>query len=278
MKNLLLLFFFCLSFHNVAFSQGKITKAEESLKKKTKETKSDNSSSNKYESINHSYNNVFVDVFGGLLVQLFAYTAYGIAFESPFETRYQGHHAFLTKHPYATSNSGNYSYAWNENSEIFVASISNRFIFETNQLYGNHLNVDLRFLKRFELEMDYLQLWEKNTNFRNNTLGIYTALVKYNRVRTERFNASWGLGTTYVDGNVNAFGFTYALGAELFFAHPLSLESNFNQSIIRRTTVNKFNILLNFYRNQYKFIGGYEHLRIGSANLSNVSIGVGVSL
>lgn len=277
MKTVRLFLFFCLSFYTVAYPQGKIEEAEESLKE-LKKAKSNSSSSTTYNSTNNANNIFFVDVLGGLLEPLLVYTAYGIAFESPFEMKLQGHGAFLTKHPYATSNSGNYSYAWDENSEIFVATLSNRFIFETNRLYGNHLNVDLRFLKRFELEADYLQLWEKNANFENNALGIYTALVKYNRVRTKRFNASWGLGTTYVDGDVNALGFTYALGAELFFANPFSLEANFNQSLIRSNTVNKFNALLNFYRKEYKFIGGYEHLKIGSVGFSNVSIGVGISI
>ncbi len=57
-------------------------------------------------------------------------------------------------------------------------------------------------------------------------------MAKYNRVRTERFNAWWGLGTAYVDGDVNELGFTYGLGAELFFIKPLSVESNFNQTLI----------------------------------------------
>ena len=53
------------------------------------------------------------------------------------------------------------------------------------------------------LETDYLQLWEENNNFGNNSLAFYTTLIKYNRVRTEKFNAWWGLGATYVDGNID---------------------------------------------------------------------------
>ena len=185
--------------------------------------------------------------------------------------------ALLTKHPYTNTNTGNYSYTWNEDSKTFTTSISNRFIFETNRVYGNHLNVNMRFLKRFGLEIDYLQLWEENTNFDNNTLAIYTVLAKYNRVRTERFNAYWGLGAAYVDGDVDELGFTYGLGAELFFMKPFSIESNFNQTLINSNSIDKFNALLNYHRKQYKFTLGYEHLKIGDVGISNFTAGVGVS-
>ncbi|KAA5827932.1 hypothetical protein FPF71_03570 [Algibacter amylolyticus] len=136
----------------------------------------------------------------------------------------------------------------------------------------------MRFFKRIGLELDYLQLWENSPNFGKNALAIYTALAKYNRVRTERFNAYWGLGAAYIDGDVDALGFTYGLGAEWFFAKPFSLACNFNQVLVNDNNVNKFNGLLNYHRKQYKFIGGYEHLKIGSVGFSNVSLGVGISL
>jgi hypothetical protein len=136
----------------------------------------------------------------------------------------------------------------------------------------------MKFLKRWGLELDYLQLWEERVNSENNALAIYTALAKYHRVRTERFNAWWGLGAAYVDGNVNELGFTYGLGVEWFFVKPLSLESNFNQTLINNHSVNKFNALLNYHKKQYKFTAGYEHLKIGSVGFSNVSLGVGVTL
>ncbi len=176
------------------------------------------------------------------------------------------------------SNTGNYSYNWNEDTEIFTTSITNRFIFETNKVSGNHLNADMRFLKRWGLELDYLQLWEENTNFGNNALAVYTVLAKYNRVRTERFNAWWGLGAAYVDGEVNELGFTYGLGAEFFLIEPFSLESNFNQTLINDNSVNKFNALLNYHRKQYKFTGGYEHLKMGNIGFSNFTFGIGISL
>lgn len=281
MKYTLLSFMLTVIFSSEIYSQGKIEKAEESLKK-TQQNKEQANSTNDSESIYigrvTSTNNSFLsDTFGGVFIQLFAYTAYGIAFESPFEMKHKGNSAFLTKYPYNNANIGNYSYDWNIDTKIFTTTISSRYVFETNRVYGNHLNVDMRFLKRIGLELDYLQLWEESANFGNNSLAIYTALAKYNRVRTERFDAFWALGAAYVDGDVNQLGFTYGLGAELFFAKPISLEANFNQILINRNTVNKFNGLLNYHKKQYKFTGGYEYLKIGAIGFSTFSVGVGTS-
>ena len=275
MKRIIIFLFVITLFSLPCYSQGKIKDAEDSLKKTS--NKSSIKSQTASNKTNNRGSNFFVDMFGHLIIEAFVYSIYGIAFETPMETKHKGSHAFLTKYPYINSNTGNYSYEWNENTEIFTTTLTNRFIFETNRLQGNHLNVDIQFLKRFGLELDYLQLWERNHNFGDNAIAIYTALTKYHRIRTERFNGFWGLGATYVDGDVDDFGFTYALGAELFFANPMSLESNFNQTLINSNTINSFNLLLNFYKKQYKFTGGYEHLKIGSVPFSNVSLGLGVT-
>ena len=271
--------FFFLIFQHVSYSQGKINKAEEELNKEKITTNTNHSISKSSKTYNDydSRGNFLSDVIGGLFIQLFAYTAYGVAIESPFEMAHKASDAYLTKHPYAKTNTGHYSYEWNDNTEIFTTTISNRLIYESNSIYGNHLNLDFRFLKRLELELDFLQLWEHNTNVPKNSLGIYTALAKYNRVRTERFNASWGLGVAYVAGNVNKLGFTYGLSGELFLKNPFSLESNFNQTLVNSETINKFNGLLNYHKKQYKYILGYEHLKIASVPFSNVTAGFGIS-
>lgn len=265
-------------FHAICYSQGKINEAEDKLKKIKKSNNSSKSQTTFTDNSTDSESHFLNDFVGGFFVQIFAYTAYGIAFESPFEMDNKGHGAFLTKHPYMNSDTGNYSYNWNEDSEIFTTSITNRFIFETNKVYGNHLNVDMKFLKRLGLELDYLQLWEETKFSGNNALAIYTALAKYNRVRTEQFNAWWGLGATYVDGDVNAFGFTYGLGAEFFFIRPFSLESHFNQTLINDNSINKFNGLLNYHKRHYTFTLGFEHLKISSVGFSTFTGGIGISL
>lgn len=277
MKKSMLSFLIVIVFSSSSYGQGKIKEAEDSLKETEQSINSYTKSTYSNDS-SDSDSDLLTDIVRDLVAPIFAYTAYGVAFESPFETYNKSHNAVLTKHPYHNSITGNYSYDWNEDSEIFTTSITNRFIYETNRLYGNHLNADMRFLERWGFELDYLQLWEGNDNFGDNALAVYTVLAKYNRVRTERFDGYWGLGAAYVDGEVKQLGFTYALGAEWFFANPLSLKSNFNQTLINDNSINKFNALLNYHKKQYKFIGGYEYLKIGSVGFSNVTVGIGVSL
>lgn len=259
-----------------SYGQSKIKKAEESLKKETNSSKTSKSKFDDSKN-NTSENDLLTEVIGGFFIQIFTYTAYGIAIESPFEMENKSSNAFITKYPYLNSNKGNYSYDWDEGSEIFKTTISNRYIFENSRINGNHLNLNMRFFKRVGLEIDYLQLWENNPNFGKDNLAIYKAMVKYYRVRTERFDLWWGLGASYIDGEVNELGFTYGLGAELFFAKPLSLEVNFNQTLVNSETVNQFNGLLNYHLKQYKFSGGYAHLKIGSQKFSTMSLGLGVS-
>ncbi len=269
---LLLLAYFMVSNHG--FSQGKLEKAEKSLSKKEESNRSYNNSRSRSRASNN-YDDTYL--FGDLLIEIGAIITYGIIFEAPGEAEYAASTASITKYPYLHSKKGNYSYDWGEDAALFRTTLSTRTVVENAKLYGNHLNADFRFFKRIGFEADYLQLWEDNTFFGDNSLAVYTFLAKYHRIRTERFDMYWGLGATYVDGEVDELGFTYGLGAELFFAKPLSLEANFNQAFINDTTVNKFNTLLNYHYKRYTFSGGYEHLKLGSVDFSTFSAGVGVS-
>jgi hypothetical protein len=214
--------------------------------------------------------------FGYLLLDVFLYTTYYSLIESPLEYNTPSSNAYLTRYPYFESKKGNYSYSWDKNTPIARLNLSSRYVFESDRINGNHLNIDFRFSKRIGVEVNYLQLWENSNNFGYNSLAIYSALIKYHRVRTQQLDAWWGIGASYVDGEVDKLGFTYALGAELFFAKPLSLESNFNQTLVNNQTVNKFNALLNYHHRQYKFTGGYEHLKIGSQSFSLLTFGIGL--
>ncbi|AXT62268.1 hypothetical protein D1816_18500 [Aquimarina sp. AD10] len=265
---------------NSGYSQGKLDIAEKSLSKResnnTSRNDSRSGSDDNYESTD--WGDMFIVAELGLFAaEAFLYATYFTAIETPMEAEHRATGARITKYPYLNSKIGNYAYDSGENTTQFRATISNRYIIENQKLYGNHLNADLRFLERIGFEADYLQLWEDNTNFGVNTLAIFTAMAKYHRVRTEKFNAWWGVGTTYVGGEVDEFGFAYGVGAELFFAKPLSIETNFYGAYINQRPVNRLSALLNYHYKRLKFSGGYEHLRIGSLDLSTFSGGMGVS-
>lgn len=276
MKNLAILFCVFLFIGNTGIAQSKIKKAEDSLKKDG-QTNEGSISTYSYPGDNGTSNgNFFAEVIGGFFVEIFAYTAYGIVFESPFEINHKASSSYINKVPYYNSKKGNYSYDWDKSTSIFRSVLSSRYISENSRVKGTHLNLDMRFLKRLGLELNYLQLWENNPNFGTDNLAIYTTLAKYHRVRTEKFNAWWGLGTSYIDGSVNQFGFAYSLGAELFFVKPLSLETNFNQTLVNNSNVSKFNALLHYHLKKYRITGGYEHLKIGTEKFSLITLGLGI--
>ncbi len=273
MKRKLLLFLFLLITYS-AVSQSKIKKAEESLKKERNSTSTSTQNTKRFSDDEDSLGETLVkETFGELAISLFAYTTYGILIEMPFEKR----NAILTKRPYFDSNNGNYNYEWDDNSAVGRTTISSRYIFENSVVDGHHLNIDMRFYNKLGLEVDYLQLWENNPNFGYDALAIYTALAKFHRIRTKRLDAWWGIGASYVDGSVDDFGFTYGIGAEAFIGKPISLESNFNHTLINSNSITKFNALINYYIKQYKLNGGYERLKIGNQKFSTISIGLGIS-
>ncbi|TWO33729.1 hypothetical protein E1J38_002855 [Seonamhaeicola sediminis] len=272
-------FLFLLIFtFSASFSQSKIEKSETSLKKQKNNASTSTKRSHNLNNDNDSFGEMLViETFGRLAINIIAYTAYGILVEMPFERDSPSSSAILTKHPYLNSNKGNYSYEWNDYSAVGRTTISSRYVFENTQLNGNHVNVDIRFYNRLALELDYLQLWENNPNFGYQTLAIYTALIKYHRIRTKQFDGWWGLGASYVDGNVDDFGFSLGLGAELFLGKPISIEANYNQTFINNNAINKFTALMNYYNRPFKLSGGYQSLKIGDQIFSTPTIGLSVS-
>ncbi|WP_298310795.1 outer membrane beta-barrel protein [uncultured Aquimarina sp.] len=272
-----LFFILFLSFFTFqANSQGKLEKAEKGLSQNnnyySSAPNSRTSSSSSYEDNS---------LWGGLamvFIEIGLYATYYGLIESPTEKEHRASEAFITKYPYHSSNRGNYAYNWDGDTNLSRITLTNRFIAENNELYGNHINADFRFLKRVSIEADYLQLWENNTFFGDNSLATFTFLAKYHRVRTEKFNAYWGMGGTYIAGDVEELGFTYGIGAEYFFAKPLSLELNYNQTLINTRSSDKLNLSLNYHIDRFKVTGGYEYLRIGGVGFSTFSVGIGVFL
>ncbi|WP_248724901.1 hypothetical protein [Seonamhaeicola sp. ML3] len=272
------LIFLFISISIAASGQSKLEKAEESLKEREKTSRTKSKRSNSTSDSDDNLGEILVkETIGRLAINLFAYTLYGVLIETPFEKDHPSSNAILTKQPYSNANIGNYDYQWNDFSAVGRTSISSRYIFENTTLDGNHLNLDMRFYNKLALELDYLQLWENNPNFGYHTLAIYTALVKYHRIRRKTFDGWWGVGTSYVDGSVNQLGFTFGLGAEAFITKPISIESNFNFTAINGSSITQFYGLINYYINQYKVCAGYERLNIGDQKFSTTSIGLGMS-
>lgn len=263
MKQLMICLVMICSMSNISFSQSKIERSESSLNQSSGKSHSNSN--------DESDGSGWFEFFG----EAFFYF-YEVLFEFPGEEELPMSEASITKYPYYTSKKGNYNYELDDNFRVFRAEFVGRYVSESNDIKSMDLNLDLRFEKRVGIDFGYRKLWEKNPEFGNDQLGLFNLLVNYHRIRSEQFDLWWGIGTTYVGGNVRKFGFTYTVGAEWFIAKPISMEMNFNQTFINAETVDKFNIFLNYHLNRYKLTGGYDQLKLGSQKFTSLTFGVGV--
>lgn len=283
MKRIFVLIMFLFAMNLASYAQtGKLEKGKESLKESSSSSNATSSTTSTTKKSgrrtrNYNDNSSFRSFFAGIFIDLFAYTAYGVAIESPFELNGRMHDAELANYPYQSSFHGNFIYTDSINYNITRFDITNNFILENSNLYGNNFGVDFRFLKRFGLEFDYLYLTEK-TNRNRDQFSLYSALINYHRIRTQKLDAWFGLGVMHVGYNVNKTGFGVGLGTEWFVAKPISLKFSHKWTNINSREVNNTKLLLKYHIKNYHISSGYEHFKIGVSKIDAFSIGVGVSL
>jgi opacity protein-like surface antigen len=281
MQRILLVLLFLITVNSASFSQdGKLKKGKESLKESasTTTTSSVSTSTNRGSRRSRSSNDddTFSSFFAGLFIDLFAYTAYGVAIESPFEVNGRMHDAEIANYPYKNPFHGNFIYTDSINYKTTRLDITNNFVIENSKLYGNNFGLDYRFLKRFGLQLDYLYLTERSTINRDQFY-LYSALLNYHRIRTQKLDAWFGLGIMHVGSDVNKTGFGVGLGAEWFVAKPISLTFSHKFTNIKNQEVNNTKLLLKYHLKNYHISSGYEHFKIGVSKIDAFSIGVGAS-
>ena len=219
-----------------------------------------------------SSGNIFIDIIGTIAV----YLTYGILIESPPEMKTKMHGAEISEYPYKIAKSGNFIYTDSMNYKLARFDISNNFVRENKNLYGNDLNIDFRFLKRMGIEVDYLQLFEK-VDAETDKLSVFSAMVNYHRIRTQRLDIWFGIGAMYVGNTVKKVGFSYGIGGEWFIKKPISLLVSFKGTSINQRAVNKTKVLLKYHLKNYNISSGYQHFTLGVSDINAFSFGVGAS-
>ncbi|QTD36282.1 hypothetical protein JL193_08895 [Polaribacter batillariae] len=180
-KNLLLIIVLLFSFQITTFSQeGKLKKGKESIKTSTSSRNSGTVTSKKSASRRSNINddNPARNLFASIVWGIAAYTFYGVLIESPWEINGRMHDAEISNYPYKEARYGNFIYTDSTNYNITRFDITNNFVRESKNLYGNNFGVNFRFLKRFALDVDYLYLFE-NVNGNRDSFSLYSALLKY---------------------------------------------------------------------------------------------------
>ncbi len=213
---------------------------------------------------------------GRLFLKFFLFVTYEVMIESEFEYEGRMRSAEISAYPYKNANYGNFIYTDSTNYSIARLDVSNNFVVENKNLYGNHLNLNFRFFKRMSVEASYLQLYEKLGN-RRESFSLFSAMLNYHRVRTQKLDLWFGVGAMYVGKDVEKMGFSYGFGTEWFVTKPVSLLFSYNASKINTRNVIKSKIQMKYYINKYHISSGYEHYTLGVSKINTFSVGVGVS-
>ena len=275
-KKVLLITVLFFGVNTMLFSQdGKLNKGKESLKT-TSSSNSGGTKSTKKTNSRQSNDDDTMNPFVGIVWGLFAYTIYGVLVESPWEMDGKMHGSEIANYAYKEKSYGNFIYTDSTNYNITRFDVTNNFVIENSNLYGNNFGINFRFLKRFALDLDYLYLSEKADGKRD-SFSLYSALLKYHRIRTQRFDAWFGFGMMYVANNVNKTGFGLGVGSEIFIAKPVSLDFSHKWTNINNQEVHKTKLLLKYHIKNYQVSSGYEHFKIGVSKINAFSIGVGAS-
>ncbi|WP_299015158.1 hypothetical protein [uncultured Polaribacter sp.] len=273
-KKLLIFMVFLAMFSFEGVSQEKKL---ENAKQSLKSNNSTNNSGTKTSKTSTSSTTVLDDdddlnPFARIIFGIAAYTFYGVMFETPWEFNGRMHSAEFSNYPYKESNYGNFIYTNSTNYNIVRLDVYNHFLIENKQLYGNDIGVDFKFFKRFALDVNYTTFLEKVNN-RTDTFNMFSALLKYHRIRTQRFNAWFGVGFRSIFNNVNETRFLLGIGGELFLAKPISVFASHKWATINQQSVRNSKLLLKYHLKNYRITFGYEHYKLAVSEIKAFSLG-----
>jgi hypothetical protein len=261
MKNLLFIALFIIPF--TLFSQGKLEKAKEDL---SKESSSSEESSERNRSVrsgrlSSGHNNFFVDVFA----EVGFYAFYGTLLGS-------SDYRALTPYPYFYDSTGEYlkvdlDYSKNSQFKIGASQYFNKGV------KGVELNANYKLMPILGIEASYLNFTERTLQGKD-YLNVTSLLLKYYRVREKNISIWWGLGATHVGNEVNTWGFSYAIGTEIFPVKPISLYSSYKQSFINSTSIDEFKIHLKYHFKKTAIYSGYQNVELGSEKVNGIVYGI----
>jgi len=266
-------------FSTIGFSQTRLNRAKQDLNKDKSSPSSYSSSSSSDNDDSDFWEILLLEAFIEPVVYVGGFVSYGLLIETKWEREGQMHFAEFTPYPYANGKSGNFMYEpefTDENLTPVRFDINNSLVKTDSKLYGNHLNLDFRFEKRFSINAGYLQLFEESLSGKE-SFSLFNVSFNYYRIRTPRFVLWYGPGVSYVANDVNRFGFTLNVGAEWFIANPISLFANHKHAFLGSNSIDVFESRLKYHLNRYNISGGYERYQLGKVPISNFGVGVGVS-
>lgn len=255
------------------YSQGKIDKSKDELKK-GKEEKPTYYVETETKSNEDEPDNLIVEI----LTEAFLYITY-YSFIGNYEAEYHLQNE-LTEYPYFNNElQGNYLYDYSEKipDKPIRLDIQNDLLLSLTNTQGNNLKAKFRPSRYFYLQGDYIQLIEFNTvSGSNSYLSIFSLNFGYDRLRFEKFNLGWTIGANYVGNGVDKFGFNYGLNTEFFLIKNLSFYGSMRLGEINNVSVNVFELKAKYHKNRFAYSVGYENLKIGSPIYNFGTLGLSI--
>lgn len=209
--------------------------------------------------------NIFSDILGWFIIQI----SYGIFVESFLEKDSPMHNASITPYPYFNENEGNYTY--DKASVPFRLEINTSGHLAPKEIYFGNVNVNLRFLKRASLQVDYVKLpGALNGDYLSQT----DISFSYHRIRTKQFDLWYGLGGLISENPTKHPAFSYHIGSELFIRHQLSVEAQGHWAYFNPVTINNYQVQLNYFLSHWRFNAGIKNYRYPDNRINSIGFGV----
>lgn len=186
----------------------------------------------------------------------------------------------LTRYPFEHRSAGHYI---NPDSvtkpKYFRIDIENQFIYHSDNLFGNHLKVNIRPFQYFYFQANVFLLNEiDDFNRKRSSLHLFNLEFCYDRIRIKRFNFGFTLGANYIGNDVQRVGFAYGLCTELFLLQSFSIYSCGKLSYINGLPVHQFEAKVKHHHKKLFVSAGYEYLKIATPTYHFLSVGGGIYL
>lgn len=207
------------------------------------------------------------------IVDGLGYVVYGLVGDYSEEEHLDNN---LTPYPFYTTELGNYEPFDSVAKNNFRVDLENHFLYNSNDLYGNHMKAKIHPFQYFYVQADFRQLIEQPLDGGHDQLSLFHFNFCYDRIRFEQFNLGWNLGASYVGNEVKKAGFCYGLSADYFMTNRLSFGASAKWSRINQQPVNTYEFQGKFHRRNYFFALGFQHLKIATPTFNFLSLGGGI--
>lgn len=266
MKKIAFISLFCCA----TLSAQKIERTKDELKS-SNNNRSNSSSSSKSSSSDDEDCSIWVDLFINVLGAVFKYGLIG-------DYNSEDHlYNELTAYPYIDGFNGNYT-SDSTATKKFRIDLEDHFMYNSNDMFGNHMKAKIRPFEYFYFQADYRELFERRLDGMTDNLALFHLNFCYDRVRLGQFNLGWNLGATYVGSEVRKAGFCYGLSADYFPGKHISFSGSAKWSSINGHPVNAYEFQGKFHHRQFFGSVGFQHLKIATPTYNFFTVGGGFYL